>query len=67
MLGGRVLHESGLFNMATISMLIDQHQAGERDHSAALWSLSMIESFLRQVHGTAARADVIAEEVGNVV
>jgi len=49
-LGGPVLHDSGLFNMATVGMLIDQHQAGESDHSAALWSLSMIESFLRQVH-----------------
>jgi asparagine synthase (glutamine-hydrolysing) len=37
--------------MGTIRTLLDQHQAGTRDHSAALWSLSTIEAFLRQVHG----------------
>ena len=51
-LGGSVLYETGLFNMATVEMLVDQHQAGERDHSAVLWSLSMMEAFLRQVHGS---------------
>src|SRR6516165_3831200 len=51
-LGGPVLHDSGLFNMATVEMLVDQHQAGELDHSAVLWSLSMMEAFLRQVHGS---------------
>jgi asparagine synthase (glutamine-hydrolysing) len=56
-LGEPVLHDSGLFNMATVRMLLDQHQAGERDHSAALWSLSMIEAFLRQVHDGAIRDD----------
>jgi len=54
-LGGPVLRDSGFFDMATVGMLLDQHQAGERDHSAALWSLSMIEAFLRQVHGGAVR------------
>jgi asparagine synthase (glutamine-hydrolysing) len=48
---GPVLRESGFFHMATIGVLLDQHQSGERDHSAALWTLSMIEAFLRQVHG----------------
>ena len=48
---GPVLRDSGLFDMKTIEMLLDQHQSAERDHSAALWSLSMVESFLRQVHG----------------
>ena len=57
-LGGPVLRDSGLFNMATIGMLLDQHQAGERDHSAALWSFSMIEAFLRQVHGGDIRGDI---------
>jgi asparagine synthase (glutamine-hydrolysing) len=59
-LGGPVLRESGLFDMATIDVLLDQHQSGARDHSAPLWMLSMVESFLRQVHGadirTASRA-----------
>jgi asparagine synthase (glutamine-hydrolysing) len=46
-----VLRESGLFDTGTIATLLDQHQSGERDHSAALWTLSMMESFLRQVEG----------------
>ena len=48
---GPVLRESGLFDTGTIATLLDQHQSGERDHSAALWTLSMMESFLRQVEG----------------
>jgi asparagine synthase (glutamine-hydrolysing) len=44
---GPVLRHSGLFDMES---LLDQHQAGERDHSAALWTLSMMEAFLRQVY-----------------
>jgi asparagine synthase (glutamine-hydrolysing) len=48
---GPVLRESGLFDTGTIATLLDQHQSGERDHSAALWTLSMTESFLRQVEG----------------
>ena len=48
---GPVLRDSGLFDMRGIGILLDQHQGGTRDHSAALWTLSMIESFLRQVHG----------------
>jgi asparagine synthase (glutamine-hydrolysing) len=41
---------SDLLDMTTIEQLVDQHQAGVRDHSAALWTLSMFEAFLRQVH-----------------
>jgi asparagine synthase (glutamine-hydrolysing) len=52
-LGGPVLRESGLFDMSIIGTLLDQHQSGERDHSAALWTLSMMESFLREVDGGA--------------
>jgi asparagine synthase (glutamine-hydrolysing) len=48
---GPVLRESGLFDTGTIATLLDQHQSGERDHSAVLWTLSMMESFLRQVEG----------------
>jgi asparagine synthase (glutamine-hydrolysing) len=48
---GPVLRESGLFDTGTLATLLAQHQSGERDHSAALWTLSMMESFLRQVEG----------------
>jgi asparagine synthase (glutamine-hydrolysing) len=51
-LSGPVLCESGLFDVAAIASLLDQHQSGERDHSAALWTLSMFESFLRRIHNS---------------
>ncbi|HEU0156983.1 MAG TPA: asparagine synthase (glutamine-hydrolyzing), partial [Stellaceae bacterium] len=53
-LTGPVLQDCGLFDAATISALLDQHQSGERDHSAALWSLSMFEAFLRQADAAGA-------------
>jgi asparagine synthase (glutamine-hydrolysing) len=63
---GSVLSDSGLFDMAAIQTLLDQHQSAVRDHSATLWSLSMFESFLRQVHGRGVRADAAAETIGSV-
>jgi asparagine synthase (glutamine-hydrolysing) len=48
---GPVLRSSGLFEMNTLATLFDQHQSGDRDHSAVLWTLSMMEAFLRQVDG----------------
>jgi len=50
-LRGPVLRDSALFDMRAIGLLLDEHQGGTRDHSAALWVLSMIESFLRQIPG----------------
>lgn len=44
---GPVMEQSGVFDMAYLRTLVDQHQSGQRDHSAALWSLLMFESFLR--------------------
>jgi asparagine synthase (glutamine-hydrolysing) len=64
---GPVLRGSGLFDMATIANLLDQHQSGARDHSAALWSLSMFEGFLRQVHAVSPAPEIerdAALEVG---
>ena len=49
-LGGSRLAETGLFDTSYLTTLVDQHQSGEREHSAVLWSLMMFESFLRQVH-----------------
>lgn len=60
------LSDSGFFNLAEISRLIDQHTTGTRDHSRALWTLLMFEGFLSQVHfavppvQTAAPASAIA-------
>lgn len=60
-LEGPVLRDCGLFDPPTIGTLLDQHQSGERDHSAALWILSMFEAFLRQVHGAVPLAEPAEE------
>ncbi len=60
------LRETGIFDMDVLSSLADQHIAGRRDHSAALWSVLMFESFLRQVHGVDAPAPVDATRAASV-
>jgi asparagine synthase (glutamine-hydrolysing) len=65
---GPVLRQSGLFDMRTVTNLLDQHQSGRRDHSAALWALLMFAAFLRQVDGRAAappeeRAGIVTANV----
>ena len=47
LLAGR-LAETGLFDVQFVSKLFDSHLSGVADHSTALWSLLMFESFLRQ-------------------
>ena len=44
------LVEIGIFDIPYLNQLVDGHQAGVSDHSSALWSLMMFESFLRNVH-----------------
>ncbi len=46
---GSVLADSRIFDQAFLRKLVDQHQSGARDHSAALWSLLMFEAFLRRM------------------
>jgi asparagine synthase (glutamine-hydrolysing) len=65
-LSGPVLCESGLFDEAAIAALLDQHQSGERDHSAALWTLSMFESFLRRIHSGSFQGELCHGSVGFV-
>ena len=38
---------SGIFNHSYLRQLLEQHQSGLHDHSAALWSVLMFEAFLR--------------------
>ena len=45
-----LLAETGIFDTRYLGTLLDQHQSGIRDHSAAIWSLVMFESFMRRVH-----------------
>lgn len=44
---GPALAATGFFDMAVLTRMVDQHQSGQRDHSAALWVVLMFESFLR--------------------
>ncbi len=46
---GPLLADSGLFNLDFLQRLVEQHQTGQRDNSAALWSLLMFEAFLRRL------------------
>ena len=46
---GPVLAESGLFNRGYLAHLVEHHQSGLKDYSAAIWSLLMFEAFLRRV------------------
>ena len=41
-LGGRLV-DTGLFNHNYLTTLFEQHQSGQRDHSAALWALMMFD------------------------
>ena len=44
---GPGLRDTGLFDMPFVEKLVEQHSSGARDHSAALWTLTMFEAFLR--------------------
>jgi asparagine synthase (glutamine-hydrolysing) len=39
--------DSGLFDMANLARMGDEHAAGISDHSSALWSLLMFDAFLK--------------------
>jgi asparagine synthase (glutamine-hydrolysing) len=41
------MHDTGIFNRGYLERLVEQHESGAGDHSAALWSLLMFEAFLR--------------------
>ncbi len=46
LLGPR-LAETGWFDPRALARLVDAHQSGARDHSAPLWTLMMLDAFLR--------------------
>jgi asparagine synthase (glutamine-hydrolysing) len=50
------LVETGIFDVPFLNTLVEEHQSGVSDHSAAIWSLMMFESFLRNVHEREASA-----------
>ena len=47
-LTGKTLEDTGIFDMKFVKKMVDDHQNGDREHSAALWSLLMFEAFLRK-------------------
>jgi len=46
---GSELNECGYFNQQYLQKIVNDHQSGKREHSAAIWSLLMLESFLRNL------------------
>ena len=50
---GSTLAETGILDRSVLQELVDAHQSGARDYSAALWATLMFESFLRSVMGEA--------------
>jgi len=44
---GSSLADTGFFNARSLEQLVQQHEAGLRDHSAPIWALLMFEAFLR--------------------
>ena len=45
---GPVLADSGIFNTAFLTEIVEQHQSGRRDYSASIWAMLMFEAFLRK-------------------
>ena len=43
--------DAGLFDMAAVRRLIEQHRSGRSDHSRLIWALFMFAGFLARVHG----------------
>jgi asparagine synthase (glutamine-hydrolysing) len=64
---GEDMTDSGLFDPAVLSNLVDEHDRAERDHSKALWSLLMFDGFLKEVHHAACRPSPRQESVAAAV
>ena len=46
---GETMKATGIFDMKFLSQLVEQHQSGLRDNSAALWTLLMFEAYQRKI------------------
>lgn len=44
-----VLTDSGIFDQAYLTRLVDEHQSGRSNHAAALWAVLMFQSSMRQL------------------
>jgi asparagine synthase (glutamine-hydrolysing) len=45
--GGR-LADNGIFDQAALTRVVQQHESGLREHSAAIWSLLVFHVFVRR-------------------
>lgn len=64
---GNTLAQTGIFATDTLARMVSQHQSGQRDYSAALWSVLMFESFYRRLAtGTAEEACCVSEPAAQV-
>ena len=52
---------SGYFDAESLERLYRQHAAGQRDNSAALWSLLMLDAFLRRMDQPAVSAAPVSQ------
>ena len=43
--------QSGLFDAATVRQIVEQNEAGTRNHATAIWTLLMFDAFLRVTMG----------------
>ena len=50
LLGGPMA-DTGWFNRLTLQKILSEHESGQRDHSAPLWTILMFDAFLRNVAG----------------
>ena len=66
-LQGGALADSGWFDVAVIAKLLDQHARGQRDHSRVLWSVTMLDAFLRGLQQPGGDARSSAEAATHAV
>jgi asparagine synthase (glutamine-hydrolysing) len=65
-LTGQVFQDSGLFDNAAVSRLVDQHESGAFDHNQAIWSLLMFDGWLKSVHTAPTAAPVSQDAAARV-
>lgn len=61
---GPAMLDSGLFDSAALTRLMDEHASGIADHAQPLWQLLMFEAFLAGREGAAPPTDAMADLAG---
>jgi len=54
------LLDTGIFNVNYLQQMVDEHQAGTKDHAVTLWSVLMFDAFLRKNGAASAPAELAA-------